>query len=74
MTDHDELVRERAYNLWEQAGRPNDRSFEFWFEAIRELEATAPTGMPSQHVVEQGVLDEEPEQLAFRSSAKPTAE
>lgn len=32
-------VRERAYLLWEQAGRPYGREFEFWAEAAREIEA-----------------------------------
>ncbi|WP_082490944.1 DUF2934 domain-containing protein [Aureimonas sp. Leaf454] len=32
-------VRERAYRLWEKAGRPYGREFEFWAEASREIEA-----------------------------------
>jgi hypothetical protein len=32
-------VRERAYLLWEKAGRPYGREFEFWAEASREIEA-----------------------------------
>ncbi|PDT89694.1 hypothetical protein CO669_12915 [Bradyrhizobium sp. Y36] len=31
-------VRDRAYELWEQAGRPADRELEFWLEAERQLE------------------------------------
>ncbi len=45
MNNHDDLVRERAYLLWEQAGYPDDRSLEFWFAAASELEAEqAPAG------------------------------
>ena len=33
MSGIDELVRERAYELWQQAGRPDGRSDEFWFAA-----------------------------------------
>jgi Protein of unknown function (DUF2934) len=31
-------VRERAYELWDHASRPNGRSDEFWFAAKAELE------------------------------------
>lgn len=31
-------VRERAYLLWEKAGRPYGREFEFWAQAAREIE------------------------------------
>jgi len=29
----EQVVRERAYALWERAGRPNDRADEFWYQA-----------------------------------------
>lgn len=29
----DQVVRERAFLLWEQAGRPDDRADEFWYQA-----------------------------------------
>lgn len=29
----DQVVRERAFLLWEQAGRPNGRAEEFWYQA-----------------------------------------
>jgi DUF2934 family protein len=31
-------IRERAYELWDHAGRPDDRSDEFWFAARAEFE------------------------------------
>jgi len=31
-------VRARAYELWEQAGRPANRDLEFWLEAERQAE------------------------------------
>jgi hypothetical protein len=31
-------VRARAYDLWEQAGRPVDRDVEFWLEAERQID------------------------------------
>ncbi len=33
----EEMIRERAYELWDQAGRPDDRSYEFWFTARTEF-------------------------------------
>lgn len=31
-------VRARAYELWEEAGRPVGRDLEFWLEAERQIE------------------------------------
>lgn len=36
--DRDEEVRDRAYLLWEEAGRPSGREHEFWAQASREIE------------------------------------
>jgi hypothetical protein len=41
MTDIAERIRSRAYILWEQAGRPQARSDEFWYKAHQELAAGA---------------------------------
>jgi hypothetical protein len=43
MNGIEDTVRRRAYELWEQAGQPEGRSEEFWFEAIAELEGKSPT-------------------------------
>ena len=40
----EKVIRERAYELWEQAGGPIDRSFEFWFAARAEFEAEKGAG------------------------------
>lgn len=37
MSDLDQQVRDLAYRLWEQAGRPEGRSEEFWLAARQEL-------------------------------------
>jgi hypothetical protein len=31
-------VRTRAYELWEQAGRPSNRELDFWLEGERQIE------------------------------------
>jgi hypothetical protein len=43
MTDTEQRIRERAYQLWEQAGRPNDRGEDFWHAARREIEDAVPS-------------------------------
>ena len=35
---NDDLVRERAYFIWEREGRPEGREQEHWQAAVRELE------------------------------------
>jgi hypothetical protein len=39
MSDIEDEVRKRAYELWEEAGRPEGRSDEFWHAARAELGA-----------------------------------
>jgi len=42
MSDIERRVRERAYQLWEEAGYPPDRSDEFWYRARQEIESDIP--------------------------------
>jgi hypothetical protein len=44
MSVREESVRELAYALWEQAGRPNGRRDEFWYAARYEFERREETG------------------------------
>lgn len=37
--DNDEIIRDRAYALWETAGRPAGLEHEHWAEAKRQVEA-----------------------------------
>ena len=48
MSASEEMIRQRAYELWDQAGRPNGRSDEFWFSAKAEFESKVRTGI-SEH-------------------------
>ena len=36
-TPLEEQIRKRAHTLWQKAGRPEDRSNEFWHEAERQI-------------------------------------
>jgi hypothetical protein len=62
MSDKEKMIRERAYELWEQAGRPIDRSFEFWFAARADFE------------VEKGVGQAEPGAPVRRRAEAPRHE
>ncbi len=44
MSAMEKTIRQLAYELWEQAGRPEGRSDEFWFAARYELERREETG------------------------------
>ena len=44
MSAMEEVIRKLAYELWEQAGRPDGRSDEFWFAAKFQFERREETG------------------------------
>jgi hypothetical protein len=39
MIAREKRIRERAYQLWEQAGKPGDEHHRFWHEAEAEIDA-----------------------------------
>src|SRR3954469_20140182 len=39
LSERDKRIRMRAYELWDQAGRPGDRSNEFWYVAANEVDS-----------------------------------
>ncbi len=51
MSTMEKVVRELAYELWEQAGRPAGRSDEFWFAARYEYERREEMGEIQRGVV-----------------------
>ena len=36
---HEERIRERAYEIWEGAGRPEGKATDFWLQAEAEIAA-----------------------------------
>jgi hypothetical protein len=44
MSTNEQMIREQAYELWNDAGRPDGRSDEFWFAAKAEFEPEEGTG------------------------------
>jgi Protein of unknown function (DUF2934) len=43
-----EQIRQRAYELWQLAGSPEDREQEFWYEAERELQNSDTADYPNE--------------------------
>ena len=46
MDDHDERIRQRAHEIWEEEGRPEGREYSHWLRArteIHEEDAAVPT-------------------------------
>jgi hypothetical protein len=72
MNANEEMIRERAYGLWEHAGRPIGRSFEFWFAARAEFEVEkgAGPGQPDA-LVSTSVEPRRPETAADWRSREP---
>jgi hypothetical protein len=62
MSAIEEVIRKRAHELWERAGRPEGRSHEFWFAARAEIEGEA------KHVEKQA-----PEAAVRPPKASPAA-
>jgi len=42
----DEQIREYAYRLWLEAGKPEGRERDFWHQAERQLQALADSHTP----------------------------
>ena len=56
--DWEYQVRHRAYELWNEAGRPDAKHLEFWNMAERELKKLGSNGSGSE--AETNILGERP--------------
>lgn len=61
---NEETIRERAYQLWERAGRPKGRSEEFWHAARAEIEGDEAKGDAPFDPLEPPV--DKPPEVAFQ--------
>jgi hypothetical protein len=43
-----EQIRQRAYELWQRAGSPENREQEFWYQAEQELNKSDATNNPDE--------------------------
>jgi hypothetical protein len=53
-------VRERAYQLWEEEGRPEGRHEDHWYRAEREMTPERGTEPDATIPTEKGEIDERP--------------
>jgi hypothetical protein len=44
----EEQIRKRAFELWEQSGKPEGRQDEFWDQAQKELQGAEERGAPNK--------------------------
>jgi hypothetical protein len=80
MANREERIRNKAYELWEQAGKPEGREADHWAEAERQVDAedgSAVGGInpggtgPAQPDEVETVEAEVPIRRKNRASAKP---
>ena len=45
MEERQELIRQRAYELWEHEGKPEGREIDCWLKAEREIQEHENSGM-----------------------------
>jgi hypothetical protein len=74
LVDNDALVRDRAYGLWEKAGRPNGREHEHWAEARRQIEDETVSLETPQLIRLVDAPDEKPDETERLRSALYTPE
>jgi hypothetical protein len=43
-SDREARIRRRAYELWEEAGCPDDHTDEYWYRAEAEISEAGPSG------------------------------
>ncbi|AYN96399.1 MULTISPECIES: DUF2934 domain-containing protein [Pseudomonas] len=70
MDDLEQRIRQRAYEIWEAAGRPDGQGFEHWFQAQREVDYDT-AGDPLSGGIETSVAQPMPKPK--RSRTKKTA-
>ena len=63
MKDVERAIRTRAYELWEEAGRPHGRSDEFWHAARAEIQGADAEASPEDPYMPPV---EEPPEVAFQ--------
>jgi hypothetical protein len=42
---HETAIRQRAYAIWDEEGRPDGREWDHWERALREIVENRPTGV-----------------------------
>lgn len=75
-TDDEELIRKRAYELWERAGRPEGDGLKYWFEAAEESQSAKINwaGMQENATIAGETAAVAKAKMARRSTAKKQPE
>ena len=68
---HQDLIRQRAYEIWEQSGRPDGLDLEHWAEAERQLLDAAPEIAASDPVIPE--TRNSPDKAVADEDAAPAA-
>ena len=69
-------IMKRAYEIWEQSGRPHGLDKEHWLQAERELLDAAPdieTEQPAQVATEKGPKEKVAEKVAAKTGRRRPA-
>ena len=74
--DRDARIRARAYERWEQEGRPDGRASDHWLDAERDLEAGESGDTGQQGISNHSPAEERQEQRSLppRTTRKQDAE
>lgn len=48
MASSEDRIRQRAYEIWEQEGRPHGEDMKHWLQAFQEIAASTETGGQSK--------------------------
>jgi len=55
--DREERIRQRAHQLWEEAGRPDGREAEHWERASREVDGSGNGGNRTEQAANQTLAE-----------------
>lgn len=56
MRDTDQLLRDRAYFIWEREGRPDGRAYDHWVRAVTEARRPSPAPDDDTLIDEEKIL------------------
>jgi hypothetical protein len=71
---HEDLIRRRAYEIWELSGRPSGLDKEHWEQAENELLDAAPAiAAPTASATRSQPAEDVPKHLGQEPAARPTA-
>ena len=70
-SEREQRIRELAYELWEQAGRPSGGAEEYWYEAERRLRDESDQGLREEPADFEAVESEADLEMPEPSDVEP---